>query len=269
MQNTTSIKNLPQVSEQRCKNVINSYGDICNKWLMIVDGKEVCINCDTFVGQETREIELNMRKQVELRKQLKSLEVFKSESLVNDRLKQASFENYEPINKVLSDAKETMKRFVNKFPMEPALSVILIGTYGLGKSHLAYATVKELAKKQKSTLFISVPKLLTKIRASYNENSSKTEEKIMDALETVDCLVLDDIGAEQTKLSANGEVSWLTQKLFEIIDSRIGKHTIFTTNLDYGGLQKHLGPRNFSRLMEGIHVIKMEGEDYRLRRFKK
>ena len=267
MKDITLTKNLPQISNNRCQQR-NEYGHLCNRWLMVVGGKETCIVCDSSIGKETKDIELEMGKKFLLAKNRKNLDVFKNESLVNERLKNATFENYEPTNEILNKSKDTMKRYVDKFSKDNPVPLILMGSYGLGKSHLAYATAKELAEKGLSTLFISVPKLLTKIKATYNDNSNLTEENILNALENLDCLILDDIGAEQTKVSSNGEVSWSTQKLFEIIDSRIGKHTIFTTNLDYAELQKHLGPRNFSRLMENVHVIKMTGNDYRLRRFK-
>lgn len=260
MQDTTSTRNSLQVSEKRCPQ--------CNKWLLILENKEQCIDCDTLVGKETKQLEVEMG-QVFLRgKELKCLEVFKSDSLVNDRLKNATFENFEDDNENLSKAKVTMRRYANNFSKDNPVPIILMGGYGLGKSHLAYAAVKEIAVKKHTSIFISVPKLLTKIKASYNDKDLPTELTMLEALEKVDCLVLDDIGAEQTKISKDGEVPWSTQKLFEIIDSRIGKHTIFTTNLNYAQLQRHLGPRNFSRLMEGIHVINIVGEDYRLRRFK-
>lgn len=260
MQDTTSIKNFPQTSDNRCPN--------CNKWLLIVDGQEQCIDCDTVIGQETKKLEVEMGQAVEIRKKLKCLEVFKNESLVNERLKNATFENYKDLNESLGNAQSVMRRYAANFSKTNPVPVILMGTYGLGKSHLAYAAVKQIAEKQFTSIFISVPKLLTKIKASYNDKELPSELKMLEALEKVDCLVLDDIGAEQTKVMKNGEVPWSTQKLFEIIDSRIGKHTIFTTNLDYDELSKHLGPRNFSRLMEGVHVVKMTGDDYRLRRFK-
>lgn len=260
MRDTTLTRNFPQTSNNRCPR--------CKKWLLIIDDKEQCIDCDTVIGQETRQIEAEMSKELKLREKMKCLDVFKNESLVNERLKNATFDNYEPVSENVSKAKATMVRYANNFSVENPVPVILMGSYGLGKSHLAYATVKEIAKKQHTSIFISVPKLLTKIKGSYNDKEQPSELKILEALEKVDCLVLDDIGAEQTKISKEGEILWSTQKLFEVIDSRIGKHTIFTTNFDYDGLQKHLGPRNFSRLMEGIHVIKMVGDDFRLRRFK-
>ncbi|MCM3488813.1 ATP-binding protein [Alkalihalophilus marmarensis] len=265
MTDTTLTKNLPQISDKRCEGIQN--GQVCNRFLFIIDGAETCPACDIFAAENKKledvSIQAWRRKETD-----KTMSVFNQESLVNERLKKATFESYEPLNPNLEKAKRSMIRYAENFSKDNPVPIILKGEYGLGKSHLAYATAKEIAKKGHTSIFISVPKLLTKIKGSYNDKSETTELELLEALERVDCLVLDDIGAEQTKLNREGEVSWSTSKLFEIIDARIGKHTIFTTNLDDGQMKKHLGPRNFSRLMEDVHPIKLTGEDYRLRRFK-
>ncbi|ARK28761.1 DNA replication protein DnaC [Halalkalibacter krulwichiae] len=265
MTDTTSTRNFPKISSERCQGIQN--GQACNRFLFIIDGKKTCPACDVF-AEENRKLEDASIQAWHRKETDKTMAVFNQESLVNERLKKVTFESYEPLNPVLEKAKRAMIRYAENFSKDNPVPLILKGEYGLGKSHLAYATAKEIAKKGYTCIFISVPKLLTKIKGSYDRGSETSELELLEALEKVDCLVLDDIGAEQTKLTREGEVSWSTSKLFEIIDARIGKHTIFTTNLDDNQMKKHLGPRNFSRLMEDVHPIKLIGEDYRLRRFK-
>ncbi|MGM9923066.1 MAG: ATP-binding protein, partial [Bacillus sp. (in: firmicutes)] len=105
------------------------------------------------------------------------------------------------------------------------------------------------------------------LKSTYNKASEQTEEELLSHLERMDLLVLDDVGAEKTK-KEDDEFSWAKSKMFEIIDSRIGKHTIYTTNFEHTELLKMYGERNFSRMMENTHVEKMNGENYRLRDFK-
>ncbi|WP_250637008.1 ATP-binding protein [Lentibacillus amyloliquefaciens] len=76
----------------------------------------------------------------------------------------------------------------------------------------------------------------------------------------MDLLVLDDIGAEQ-------QTEWSTSKLFEILDDRSGKATVYTTNLSSDELKERVGERNFSRMMDNTNVIVMNGSDYRRRAF--
>jgi DNA replication protein DnaC len=73
---------------------------------------------------------------------------------------------------------------------------------------------------------------------------------------------LDDLGAEK-------ESDWTTEKIFEVIDARGGKHTITTTNLSSVDLADKIGKRNFSRLILDTEIIKLEGEDMREKTFKK
>jgi DNA replication protein DnaC len=195
-------------------------------------------------------------------------EIFDDYSLMNPKLKQVTFDSYEPLNEELEKAKQITKRYADNFSSDNPVSLLLIGNYGTGKSHLSASITKELIAKEVSSVFVSTPKLLTKIRSTYNKTSFFSEQDIMKTLSEVDCLVLDDIGSETTKQGDNNQHTWATSKIFEIIDNRIGKHTIFTSNYEPSELQERLGGRNFSRMMENTHVIKMYGEDYRLRSFK-
>jgi DNA replication protein DnaC len=77
--------------------------------------------------------------------------------------------------------------------------------------------------------------------------------------------VLDDLGAEVIKKDENGE-SWALQKLFEIVDARQGKHTIYTTNLNEEKLLIKYNPRNISRIMFQTDTVRLEGQDHRLKR---
>lgn len=213
------------------------------------------------------------RKKIEIQNQ-KLLEDylfdFKEFSLLNPKLMKATFESYEPTNESFEKVKKICERYTNNFEMDNPVNLLLLGNYGTGKSHLAISIAKDLMyKKFKSAIFVSTPKLLTKIRSSYNRSSLWSEDEIIKQLSKVALLVLDDIGSEQAKpTNEQNEQNWATSKIFEIMDNRIGKHTIFTTNFTVEELQERVGGRNFSRMMENTHVIKMYGDDYRLRNFK-
>lgn len=199
-----------------------------------------------------------------------AMDNFDQSSLINPKLKQATFEIYEPTSEELAKAKSICQRYATNFDINNPVNLLLIGNYGTGKSHLAVSVAKTLInEKSRNCLFISTPKLLTKLRSTYNRNSKESEGEIIDHLSRVSLLVLDDIGSEQAKpTNEHNEQNWATSKIFEIMDNRIGKHTIFTTNFTVEELQERVGGRNFSRMMENTHVIKMYGDDYRLRNFK-
>lgn len=204
--------------------------------------------------------------------------MFNKESLINPRLKQCDFNNYCPPSEQLAKAKKICERYADNFNKNNPVNLILIGNYGTGKSHMAVSILKRVFKKGMDSqngyqcVFISTPKLMTKLKDTYNKQSVHSEAALLDTLEKVDLLILDDIGAELRVMERQEDEekanSWAVSKLLEIIDGRLGKHTVYTTNFEYEMLMRLYGERNFSRMMEGTTPIKMNGENYRLRDFK-
>lgn len=196
------------------------------------------------------------RKQAHL-KNKKMKRFFDYYSLINSALKDATLENYEPTNEELSKAKHNIMNYIQEF--DGTKNLLLVGDYGTGKSHLSVAVTKELMEQGKECLFLSLPKLLTKIKETYN-NKGITEDELLEAIQRVELLVLDDIGAEH-------HTGWVNSKLFEILDDRSGKSTIYTTNLNSKDLRLRINERNVSRMMENTEVINMNGRDYRRKEF--
>lgn len=106
-----------------------------------------------------------------------------------------------------------------------------------------------------STIFISVPRMLRQIRNTYGEGGRMSEE-LFHKLESADFLVLDDIGQERNNL-------WAVELLYDLIDSRLGKHTFFTTNKSSQDLLDHLGSAILSRMKRNLIALKIEGRDMR------
>ncbi len=103
--------------------------------------------------------------------------------------------------------------------------MLLEGTYGCGKTHLAAAIANEVVSRGIPTLFITVPDLLDSLRMSYNSPETTFETRFND-IRKADLLVMDDFGTQ----NATG---WGQEKLFQIINYRyINKlPTVITTNL--------------------------------------
>ena len=217
------------------------------------------------VGCKCEDIKL-AQEALEMRQRIKTekmQEVFNINSLISKELQKATFDNYRPNNQSQAKAKRIAERFVEIFDREKPINLLFSGSFGVGKSHLAKSITDGILEKGFSAIFISVPKLLTKFRTSYNKNSEYSESDLIEALNTADVLVLDDLGAEKKS-------DWSWEKLFEIVDSRQGMHTIYTTNFSPEDLQKELGDRNFSRVVNrDTTVVEIEGDNYRLGEFEK
>ncbi|MGX0037022.1 DNA replication protein DnaC [Staphylococcus auricularis] len=103
-----------------------------------------------------------------------------------------------------------------------------------------------------------IPMLMERIKATYNKNAKETTDELVQLLSNIDLLVLDDIGVENTEHTLN--------KLFSIIDNRVGKNNIFTTNFSDSELNKNMNwQRINSRMKHNSRTVKVLGEDYRER----
>lgn len=191
---------------------------------------------------------------------------FDNNSLINKSLATATFNTYKPTTPELGSVKSKLMQYVKDFDKDESHNVLLHGSYGTGKSHLSVAVTKELMQKGFTCLFLSVPKLFTKIKETYSGNSNYNEADILNLIENVDLFVLDDLGTEYTNARSSDD-NWSHTKLFEVLDSRSGKPTIYTTNLTSDQLRHKVNSRNLSRLMDGTEVIEMTGPDYRMKGF--
>lgn len=112
-----------------------------------------------------------------------------------------------------------------KYAHGPDGWLLLIGTNGCGKTHLAAAAANVLLEHDRAVLFTTVPDLLDHLRAAYAPTSEVTYDSLYTLMREVDILVLDDLGAQQT-------TPWAEEKLFQLINHRYvcRYSTIITTN---------------------------------------
>ncbi|MEH7445191.1 ATP-binding protein [Bacillus sp. JJ1122] len=179
--------------------------------------------------------------------------------MLPEDLKNAGFQNYEKTDAVTSKAKLSSIDYVNAYLKGDLFNLLIMGNPGTGKSHLCVAIARNLQSKGKTIGFITTGKLLNKIKGTYSSNSVKTEEGIMQDISKLDLFILDDVGTE----SAGGSDDWRKSKLFEIVNSRIGKPTIYTSNLTDKDLPFAVGDRVFSRLYNNTKFIDLFTADYR------
>lgn len=261
-----------------------------NKFKII--GKRICESCGnevniirtSFVGKEmevsncltceSKRIEDECNRFFAEQKKRKAAEIFKRYSFISDDLKEATFDNYVPDHESKAEAKKKAMWYARNFEkiankQYDFQSLLFIGGFGLGKSHLAYSIAESVKRQGYVAIFMDTPSLLRVIRESYDKNSKFTESEILEACFKADLLVLDDVGAEYVK--NDGSESWATDKLFQVIYSRMGKPTVYTTNYSASELVEKYGQpaggRIVSRMMKGTKVVKFEGEDYRTRGF--
>ncbi|MCB2156281.1 ATP-binding protein [bacterium] len=140
--------------------------------------------------------------------------------------------------------------------------LLLRGSTGAGKTHVAVGILIEVMRRGFSGLYWNVSDLLRSIRGSFSQSAEFSESELLEQVEGVDLLVLDDLGAEHIDPK-------VLDRLYLIINRRyeIGRATIITTNLDEFELKERFGARIYSRLQEMCETAFPEfpGEDYRFK----
>lgn len=269
MQHLTGImknfKNTISVSDKRCQNIDVVTNKKCNRQLMIENGREFCFRCEE-IAKEDLAVKNDSEAMIQNRAVNEILFTFKSDSLINEDLQDATFENYIPETASQKAALQIAIDYVRDFNKKSGL--IMAGRTGVGKSHLSVAISKEIIKSKYTSLFISIPRLMTVIKSTYNNKSEKTELDILRAIQNVDLLIFDDLGAEREDDDDKG-TAWSKQKIFEITDGRAGKATIYTSNYNANQLINMYGERDFGRMVKDCKAITVTGENYRLRNFRK
>lgn len=180
------------------------------------------------------------------------------------RYAECHFHSYRALN----PSQERAFKFASKLTMEyPAVErgLLLMGTVGVGKTHLAVSILKGLTERGFSCLFYEFGALLKEIQGSFNTVSQTSELKVLAPVFDAEVLVLDEIGASKP-------TDWVRDTMAHIINTRYNdkKLTIFTTNyLDERRaereetLEDRIGVRLRSRLFEMCRTVQLAGEDFR------
>ena len=174
------------------------------------------------------------------------------------------FGNYNPQNESQRIALKSAMAFAMEYPAVDR-GLLLSGTVGVGKTHLAVSILKGLTERGFSCLFYEFGSLLKEIQDSYNANTQSSELGVLAPVLNADVLVLDELGASKP-------TDWVRDTMAHVINTRYNekKFTIFTTNyLDERPndreetLEDRIGVRVRSRLYEMCKTIMMDGKDYR------
>jgi len=122
----------------------------------------------------------------------------------------------------------------------------LMGDVGTGKTSLAMLVSKAALEAGHSVAIYSLPRLLARIRRTYDaEHGEEGYLSFFNRLTSVDLLHLDDLGAEK-------RTDWVLEQLYAIVDRRYEEQRsmVVTTNLDHIELEEQIGKRTVSRLVE-------------------
>lgn len=131
------------------------------------------------------------------------------------------------------------------YAQDPEGWLLLTGTYGCGKTHLAAAIANARLDIGQPVLFMLVPDLLDHLRTSFSPNSEVTYDDLFEQLRNSALLILDDLGTQSS-------TPWAQEKLFQLLNFRYNAQlpTVITTNQRLEDLE----PRLRSRLLDASLV---------------
>ncbi len=241
---------------------------ICNDVGMIVterpDGTRLASTCECRIARQAARAVLQSR--------------------IPERYRHCTIDNYETMgNASLSKATLTVRNFVKAYPLETdGKGLLLIGSVGLGKTHLAVGLLQELIGRGAKGLFCDYRDLLKQIQDSYGRTDI-SERQVLAPIFDAEVLFIDELGAAKP-------TEWVWDTVQHILNTRYNdrKTTIITTNyrneeetpeghweaLSAGKrsaaiamhretLGDRITERMRSRLQEMCVVVEMTGADFR------
>jgi DNA replication protein DnaC len=133
--------------------------------------------------------------------------------------------------------------------------LLLLGSYGVGKTHLAAALANFAVSLGVPTLFLTVPDLLDWLRYAYGSTESNFETRF-EEIRNIALLVLDDLGTQNA-------TPWAEEKLYQILNHRYVNRlpTVITTNQALDEIEGRIQSR--LRDPELVRVVRIEAPDHR------
>jgi DNA replication protein DnaC len=158
-----------------------------------------------------------------------------------------SFESFDARRDDLSGSEYlNLQEIANRckhFAEQPQGWLVLAGTYGCGKTHLAAAIANRvLARSEQGgeAMFVVVPDLLDHLRSAFSPQSNISYDRLFDAVKNSPMLVLDDLGTESA-------TPWAKEKLFQLLNYRYSAMlpTVITTSSTPDEIEPWLRTRMF------------------------
>ena len=173
------------------------------------------------------------------------------------KLINCTFANWDPLSdEGLNKVKAIIERLTNTGKIFEQQGILLMGTSGTGKSHLAVCILKEALSNNKTIKFIKMADFIQNVIA---DNDNKT------GIPKEDFVLLDDFD----KLKSSSDFAY--ERIYSLIEGvrSDGRNIIITTNFDWNQMNEKYDEALISRLKES-EFFTLNGNDYReFRRLKK
>lgn len=218
-----------------------------------------CVQCESEASARAEQERLDAEVAA---KELRELQERTELCMIPRRFADKDFENYTKDTdsrlRNFQACKEYADNFMDHF--KAGRCMIMSGSVGTGKTHLAIAIAKQVLSELGATVrYTTVSNLLAEMKATYASDSNRNDQQVMDEMTDPNLLILDEVGT--TKQS---EFEMAT--IFSLINTRYECMfpTIVISNLGLSQISDAIGERCYDRLREdgGIGLLFM-GESNR------
>lgn len=187
-------------------------------------------------------------------------------ALLGKRYANASFDKAK-ITDDNQQAYKVAKSYAEKYEkmLDNGYGFYVYGNTGCGKTHLLACVCNYLLEHDQRCIFTTLTDILNEIRSTYSRYQSA--DTVIEKYAKIPFLFLDDFGKEGYK-KTNGELGWLDEMLFTIINKRYNNMlpTIISSNhapteiMDKGNYDDALVDRIMSM---STRIVNMKGENLR------
>jgi len=139
----------------------------------------------------------------------------------------------------------------HSFADNPEKWLLLTGTYGSGKTHLAAAIANHGLTHGRPVLFLNTPDLLDYLRATFAPAAETSYNERFEEIRTAPLLILDDLGTESP-------TAWAIEKLYQILNYRYNAHlpTVITTNKELKDIDQRIASRlSDAEIVSALNIL--------------
>jgi len=223
------------------------------------------------------ELSSGARENLPVSKVLERLLAIEADSLIERRIERRIKDSRLPERKLLSDFDFPFQKGIDQSQIlelatlsfvERKQGLILAGSSGTGKSHIAKALLLIGCRKLYRCRYITAAHMLKDLMASLADGTLEQKLKLYTR---PDILLIDEVGFDRLEQESARNASLF----FKVIDQRYCKaSTLLTTNIDFKALGDYLGDPVITtaivdRMVHHSIIIHIQGPSWRMKESKK
>lgn len=214
--------------------------------------KNLCKVFENMTPEEAAANDAEIERREKIQKAAEKIENYKT-SGVPARYINESLDTFSINNDWQAKAAGAAIKFIKDVKIGNFKTLILLGSAGTGKTHLAAAICRELGGR-----FKTAPDLVEELRRLKSFTSNQTEIDLITYYGKLSLLIIDEIGRGYAATDEK-------YTLFQILNARYNtrKSTVLISNFKKSEFLNYIGVAAADRLVESADIYEINGESYR------